>query len=255
MCTILLHIPKSRSHQAKEVITQAAKTGLYDPQTGDLTFQSITSVWQWWDQFSYVVWTAQKWTGFHVAVDDKIQIPYSNDFYYHIQDVRRCWYAYQQNTYKATFCTENFFGCHRLTSIARHPNPGNWDHQCWWRYGLFTDSQTWQVDKRAIYNQLIAEARECFAFSCPQFNERRVRAEVNRLPDTIALNQYWTVDYRASVGRDGPEVVACGIRYNWNIKEDTVLEAPVIGKPDKNASMEEINRYLDDLLKNGHANR
>lgn len=249
MFDLSIYIPVSRSPVYNDVINNATITGLYTPETHLLTFGSLVDVFRWWEQFSFVVWSAQKWTGFSIRVNDHILLPYSNKVYYWIQDVRRCWYAYNKNTYKSEYCTDNFFGCHRLQSIFRHPNPSNWDHQCWWRYGRFINSTTYKIDKRAIYNQLIAEAKECFAFHCPQFSARRVKAEVAKLPDTIELNDYWTVDYRATVGKDGPEVLACGIRYNWNVPDGTLLEAPPICKPDSKATEQEINRYLDDFLK------
>lgn len=237
-----IYIPHSRSTVYRQVISRAVRTGFYDDQASTLTFSDILQLWRWWEDFTFVVWSAQKWVGFLVTINGRMVLPYSNDFYYQLQDIKHCYFAYSKSRFKATHCTDNCFGCQRLFTIVRNVTPGVMPYQKWFRYGRFIDALTWEIDKEAIITQLLFEADEALAANCPVFSADRIAEGVKSMPDIIKVGGSWAVEYNQEIGPSGLVRVPACITFDFDggVKEKPP-ELPTADDGD-------IDKLLDDIL-------
>jgi hypothetical protein len=256
-----IYIPISRSTTYREVINRASRTGYYDPARQMLTFDSIIQLFRWWEDFSYVVWTAQKWAGFMVSVNEKMIIPFNNNFFYNLQDIKHCWYNRQQSKYQSDYCEHDCLGCHRLHSVLRHVFPGIMPYQAWYSYGDWSGVDRWQINKQDIVEQLKSESEMIFASACPAYSIERIEKEVAKLPDEILLSDDWRIVYRPEIGATGHQMIPVSITFNFESIEvpDYIPREKPTGKQgifltEKNPVSEDmdidrINEFLDKLLK------
>lgn len=244
-----IHIPPSRSPSAKEVLKYAEKTGYYDRQSGTLTFSSLVSIWSFWDVFSFIHWTAQKWSGFFIKINGRMILPHRNDIFYSLQNIRHCVFS-NSDSKDLNFCARGCFGCRQLRTIKSVIGSGCWDYQLWYRYGNFGDNvQIWYIDRQAILSQLLYEAREMLVLYCPEFSVSRVTDAVNQLPEKIVLDDSWEVEYEVRIGANGIESVPVNIRCLYELDSvEPIGRVRPVGKPDEKDE-NEINRFLDNLLK------
>lgn len=252
MFSLEIYIPKSGSRLYSEVIRYAKRTGHYDDATQTLLFTAITQVWQWWENFSFVVWTAQKWIGFMVTANGRFVLPYNNNFYYDLQNIKNCYQSISNSQYYNN-CSHDCFGCHQLTTVLKYVQPGISPYQLFYKYGHFENSKTWIIDKRLIADQLIFESRQNFAYNCPMFAESRIVEFVNDLPDKIEINNFWSVEYKTIIGKNGLDRIPSSINYNFEPQpvneDDDIKPMHRTKKPDNDSSINDINDFLDELLK------
>lgn len=241
-----------------QVLAAAGRTGLWDDKSRTVSFTTIFDVWRWWEEFSLVVWTAQKWTGFLVRIRGEMLLPYRTDFYYDLQSVKQCWYNCQRCRRPGYCSGPASWGCHKLHSIHRHPVPGTWPHSHWYSFGRFISPMTWEVDRPAILRTLETEAQVTFADQCPAFDRERLVAAVDGLPARLEINEYWQVDYRLEITSNGPVQVPVGIKYDFGMMPDDdppvretrlVREIGTVIMPGPDATQDDIDKYLDELLR------
>lgn len=262
MFRLSIYIPKSRSATHRQVITAASKTGFYNTDTQTVTFPDIEHLWLWWDQFSLIVWTAQKYAGFLVSINDRMVVPYSNTFYYCLQSMRDCYHNYTMTSAKSTYCRTECFGCHRLNSVEKTIYPGISRYTAWYAYGRWEDQgRVWTVDKGAITAQLLSEADTMHYNACPQFDAERIRGEVAKLPDRLEINEHWSIVYRPEIGENGYTLEPVTISFNFDKVEppkEVIPDSPVGGiKPRYNdipaqegeTETQRIDRILDEILR------
>lgn len=262
MFRLSIYIPRSRSATYRQVAAAAAKTGFYDADSQTVTFNSIERLWLWWDQFSLIVWTAQKYAGFLVTINDRMVVPYSNTYFYCLQAMRDCYHRYMTTAAKSEYCGIECFGCHRLNSVEKTIYPGISRYTAWYAYGRWEDpGKLWAVDKKAITAQLLSEAETMHYAACPVFNSERICREVDRLPDKLEVGDQWSVVYRPEIGRTGYKLEPVTISFNFDKVEppDEVDDTPKGGlKPrykdipavDGETENQRIDRFLDEMLRN-----
>jgi len=254
---IEINIPASRSPVHKQVVTIAKKTGYYNSETGKLIFDSIIELWRLWDDFSFVLWQSQNWSGFYVRLNGKLILPYSNHWFYTLLDIQRCYFTFTSEIYKDEFCSIRCFGCRKLMSIMRNIEPGLINHQIWYRYGYFSDDlKYWIIDKAVIIRQLLSESVEFLPACCPEFSDVKVMQMVSLLPDKIELDEFWEIEYDVRIHEKGivnfPVNVRCKLEL-INVDAIKPKGGPLvvsIGKvPNAESTNDEINKYLDELSK------
>lgn len=203
-----------------------------------------------WEAFTFVHWQAQKWSGFYIRINDRLILPHNNIQYYALQNIRHCVLS-NSDSQDSGFCARDCFGCRQLRSINRLIGSGCWDYQIWYRYGYFSDNaRIWHVDRKAILGQLMYEAKESLMLYCPEFSPERLSESVYELPEQIVLDEFWEVEYDVRLGERGLVNVPVNVRclHELHNVDHVVNTARVTGRPDAKDE-DEVNRYLDELLK------
>ena len=262
MFLVEIYIPHSRSVIYREVINRATRTGFYNSESQILTFKNILQIFQWWEYFSYIIWSSQKWAGFMVTVNEKIILPFNNNFFFNLQDVKHCWYNRQQSKYSLDFCEHDCFGCQRLHSVIRHVYPGIMPFQSWYYYGRWSAVDRWWICKQDIVNQLTNEAEMIFVSACPSYSADRINTEVSKLPDEIVINENWQIVFRPEIGATGYQLIPVSIVFNFETVRppEVIPPSAATGKrqgifmqdnqpTDNETDIDRINEYLDNLLK------
>lgn len=233
----------------------ARRTGLHDEAARTMTFPTVASVWQWWNEFCTVIWTAQKWSGFAVTVNGRPMIPYSNQIFYAMKSMKYC---FASNLYggEQDWCGRQCFGCLRLGSVQRYLS--DMTDSVWYRHGTFESESAWRVNKALILRQLTVEAEMSLVAFCPAFNMERIRSEVDALLDRIDISCDWEVEYRLDMTDTSVVKVPCGIRYVFPGEDDqeppTMHQKPQGGlalnfTPGDGSDIKDVDAYLDELLK------
>jgi hypothetical protein len=244
-----IYIPESKSRIYQRVLSVANGSGMYDQETGILTIVGIENLFKTWSVFSAVVWISQKWSGFFVAINDKPILPYSNDFYYQLQDLMYCYRARVDDS--SEYCTAQTWGCRKLVSVIRYIGDQFYDAVPWYKYGKFADSSTWQVNRAAILKQLQSESEDNHCRNCPFFNAENVKQSVMNLPDRINIDSNFEIDYRVDYDQHGQAVfIPVNIRHRSQM--EGLLRRVNPDQPEKPPQLDSgtaIDEYLDNLLK------
>ena len=124
--------------------------------------------------FSYI----QKWEGTSATFKGKPVHPYQ--FLLHAHWIGDC---HDKRTIDNN--CGNGWGCIKIDNLRYHlPDRPFKSHKYWYQYGFFS-GQKWFVDKDKIYSILLKYAEDKAITSCPFFDEIKLRAAVDNLPDYL----------------------------------------------------------------------
>lgn len=178
----------SRSKAMADVIHHAGLFQGFDVKSYSLRITSVDELFGRWDNFTVVIWTVTKWVGTTVYFGGRPVLPYTNDFFYLLQNIRNCHGVYKGQTDKPGYCAGGCWGCHQLTHVARYMDDQRYQARCWYRFGKFRDQQVWEVDRVRVLEVLREEVRLKMINICPAWDGNRLSDTVAQLPETIELN-------------------------------------------------------------------
>lgn len=239
---------KSRSKNYIDVLRCA---GLFDNfsagERNVLTIESIKELFGRWDDFSVVIWNTTKWSGTNVYFCGSPVLPYTNDFFYRLMDVKTCYANYSRDI-SMSFCEDSDWGCHQLTNIGRYLDDGSYRRPNWFDFGKFKNKSTWEIDKEKLLLALNREAKIKMCDKCPAFIWSNICKKVNDLPDTINIEKNWRVTYRLDHDENGPVNVPAGILpIMGNMVEE---EIPIQNDIDfENLTDQEVNDLIEKYLR------
>lgn len=246
-----IHFPSSRSKNYPEVVKRARLFSDFTERPNVLKVHDIDELFGRWDDFSVVIFGATKWAGTTVYFGGKPILPYKNDFFYKLLDLKHCYEGYKGSVDKTGYCSDSDWGCRQLTSIGRYfEGPNLYMRKPWYKYGHFIDATTWGIDKNRIFEVLSEEAMLKMANECPGFDPARIEEFVSKLPDQIKVDGNWEVEYRLDVNSKG----LVGIPININFvaypepAPEKIEDAFVDPELDPDA-------YLDKILRDREKNR
>jgi hypothetical protein len=191
---IEIHFTPSRSKSMADVMRSARVFSGFDPAGYVLRINSVHELFGRWDDFTVVIWNSTKWIGTTVYFRGRPVIPYNNDFFYLLQNVRRCHGVYASQADKSLYCAGGCWGCHQLTYVARYLDEQRYQARCWYRFGKFADQSTWLVDRGQILTVLREEVRLKMVDVCPAWNDNRLDDAVAELPQSITLGAAWDIE-------------------------------------------------------------
>jgi hypothetical protein len=252
---IEIYIPESKSKLYGQIIQRATNTGMYCPDTSVMTIPTLPDLFRVWNDFSFIVWNCQKWTGFSVSIAGAPILPYANDYYYILQELKYC-VEYRAKLNDPNICASGGWGCRKLMTIRRLIGDVHHGSQPWYIFGKFTSPDTWKVDKLAIVDMLQTEAEMKQLYTCPYFDFKAIMQSVDRIPDYLTIDERFETIYRVDYDKWGKEYyLPVSIRhveqspgYFREIVDNKPQETDLPKKPHED-DLREIDRYLDDMLK------
>lgn len=246
-----IHFPASRSKNYLEVLKHARLFSQFTEAPNVLKITDLDELFGRWDNFSVVIFGATRWTGTTVYFDGKPVLPYKNDFFYRLLDIKHCYEGYKGSADKAGHCSESDWGCRQLKGIGRYfEGHSLYMHKPWYKYGRFLDATTWEIDKNRIFEVLSEEAMLTMANICPGYDPARVEEFVSKLPDQIKIDQNWEIEYRLDVNNKGLVGIPISINFVANPEpaKEEIEDAFVDPASDMDA-------YLDKLLRDREKRR
>lgn len=246
-----IHFPFSRSKTYPDVMKHARLFSDFSEKPNVLRITNPDELFGRWDAFSIVIFGTTKWAGTNVYFDGKPVLPYKNDFFYKLLDIKHCYGQYKNCADKTGFCSAADWGCHRLKHIGRYfklsayyvKNP-------FYKFGYFKDSETWLIDKERILNVISEEARLGMINKCPAFNLDRVKKAIAELPDQIKIGGNWEIDYKLGVGSNGILGIPESINFITNPEPEPQAPEDEFIDPE-----EDMDGFLDKLLRDREKNR
>jgi hypothetical protein len=254
-----IHFPVSRSKNYQNVVKNARLFFGFSENPNILRITDINELFGRWDNFSIVIFGATKWSGTNVFFCGKPVIPYRNEFFYKLLDLKHCYLSRQSCIDRAGHCTSSDWGCRKLTHLSRSIG-GLYSQREFYKVGFFKDPTTWIIDKERIFTNLLTEAEIRLVNICPGFSLDNIRIEVENLPDQIDVNVNWQVTYRTEVNSSGIVRVPVDIDYidpEVNIEENiqrkglTFKLQTELNSDDDTARKDDtkaIDDFLDHLL-------
>lgn len=254
--SISIQFPVSRSKSYRDVIKNAKLFSDFSQNPNILKITDIGEIFGRWDNFSFVIFNTTKWAGTNVFFCDKPLLPYKNEFFYKLLDLKHCFKEYTNSFDKIGFCTESDWGCKRLKNLTRYfgsyafflTNP-------WYKYGRFIDENTWLIDKNKIYEVLTEEVSMKIVDSCPAFKVERIMDCINKLPNQIKIDENWAIEYKTDFLEKGRIQIPSGIRHvtkEQNTQTDTggrlIVRIGNKESEDDKLEDEDIDGLLDKLL-------
>jgi hypothetical protein len=248
---IEIAIPGSTSRTYREVMRRAKRTGFFDESESKLVITNLLSLFTVWEDFTFILFTAQKWTGFYMTIDDKPVMPYTNDYYYLIQDLKYCVNIRATAEEGERYCFAHCWGCRKLTSINRYIGEQNYSAVPWYKYGNFASQETWKINRKDILNHLASERDLKLLNHCPYYSDHRVTDTVNRLPGKFYIDDNFDILYKVDYEPNGeavyiPASIHHKAQFEGYVKVVTAARPP--DKPDI-SDMDQVNDYLDRMLK------
>lgn len=241
-----IHFPFSRSKSYPEVLKQARLFTDFREKPNVLSISDIDELFGRWDSFSTVIFGATKWAGTNVYFDGRLVIPYKNEFFYLLLDVKQCYKQYKQSTDKLGFCSGSDWGCYRLKQIGRYINVSNYYiRNPFYRYGYFKDNETWIIDKNRIFEIMAEEAKITMADNCPGFDMDRVNRAIAKLSDQIRIGGNWEIEYKLDVDKKG----LVGIPTNVNFVPNPEPPTPLTPEEEFINPEEDPDSFLDRMLR------
>jgi len=248
---VKIAIPGSTSRTYAEVIRRAKKTGFFDDSENKLVVNGITNLFSIWPDFTFILFTAQKWTGFYMSVNNSPVMPYTNDCYYLLQEIMYCSASRSSAQEGAQYCRSNCWGCQKITSINRYISTQNHYAPPWYKYGSFVNSETWRVHKIDIINTLFLERDLKMLNFCQYWDDKAIKETVSKLPDQFYIGDNFDILYNVDYSPDGnPVYLPTGIQHHAQFEGyvKTVTTAKPPENPDIN-DIDQVNDYLDKMLK------
>lgn len=246
-----IHFPASQSKNYPEVMRHARLFSGFTEKPNVLKIIEIEEVFRRWEAFSIVLFGATKWTGTTVYFDGIPVLPYKNDFFYKLLDVKQCHSQYTKSTDKQSYCSGSDWGCYRLKVIGRYVClPGFYISNPFYRYGHFNGAETWMIDKDRILENLAEEARIIFADKCLAFDLERIKMFVSKLPDQINLDENWETEYKLDIGKEGMTGIPVNINFVANPEPKPLPPEDEFRDPEEEGSDEHLDKLLREREKN-----
>jgi len=254
--SIEIIIPNSRSILHAKVVERAARCGEFDGST--LRIDSMLNVFNAWQDFTFVVWAAQKWSGFMVSINDKPILPYNNNYYYYLQQISSCLSSRITASEKQQYCYDSGWSCRLMHGVRRFIAETYSHNPLWYDFGRFVDSDKWQIDKSAIINALRMDSAILLVHHCPYFSPAEMIRQVVALPEIITIDKNWEIRYKIDYDTSGNMVhIPAAIRHLDQVeyfpapinslepeREETDLSKIDLSKMGKH----EIDKLLDKML-------
>lgn len=254
-----IHFPVSRSKNYQSVLKNARLFFGFTENPNILRINDIDELFGRWENFSIVIFGATKWSGTNVFFCGKPVIPYQNEFFYKLLDLKHCYLSRQGCVDREGHCKSCDWGCRKLTYYSRSITR-TFTHNCFYKVGHFKDSTTWVIDKEKIIKQLLVESEIRMLDVCPGFSEGNIRDAVKSLTDEIKIDDNWDVTFKTEIGATGPvnipesieyimpdqilSVGPSGIGLTFSIKSE---DEPVEEKGSE-FNKDAIDEFLDNLL-------
>jgi hypothetical protein len=248
-----IYIPESKSRLYASVISRAKSTEYYDENTGLFSVPGLLKLFTVWDDFRYIIWTSQKWAGFTVQINNRPVMPYSNDYFYYLQDLYYCIRNRVVDESGPEYCVQSGWGCRLVNGINRMIGNTNYNVTPWYKFGKFTNSENWQINKTAIFTVLRTQAEETMCAYCPYFDINRTIQNIDSLPDNLILDEKWQILYNIDYNKTG-SAAYIPVSIHHLDQFETVI--PQITQPEQQSKTprydvnnpDEMDKYLDYLL-------
>jgi len=253
-----IHFPVSRSKNYQNVLKNARLFFDFTEHPNILRITDIDELVGRWDNFSIVIFGATQWSGTNVFFCGNPVIPYRNEFFYKLLDLRHCYNAMKGSYERDGYCKASDWGCRKLTQYSRTIS-GPYANYCFYKIGKFKDPKTWIIDKERLVKLLEIEAEIRLVDVCPAFWLGNIQNAVNSLVDEIRINDNWQVTYKTEIGTNGPVKVPASIDY-IDPEEPYTEPTPRRGltfsissrdesdEQGKDDGQKSIDDFLDDLL-------
>ena len=253
--SIEIHFPNSRSKNYPDVIKRARLFFNFSENPNVLRITDVNELFGRWEDFTIVIWGATKWAGTNVFFCGSPVLPYKNDFFYTLQEIKYCFSQYNSCTDKITHCPDSHWGCKRIKDTSRLIDWRYGAGRYWYKTGKFIDDKTWKVDKKQILLNIFDEARKKMLSVCPFYDQKKIESTVDELPNTITVDNHWTIEYQSEVGRNGVTRVPKSINHvalsdshvDQLIKENPYSPIEPEAKQPKQKN-ESIDDFLDQML-------
>lgn len=183
-----LSFGKSRAAAYKDVIRLCSVFDGFDQKDDTnvltLTLKDVTGH---WSEFNGIFHAICKWSSFRCIVDDttSINTRQAKLVFYNLQDLMYCMKEFHQVQHKEYCAGTKFWGCKKLQSVQVLPDFYSGD-KGWYTFGHLSDGD-WNINKEAILQRLLQEAKERMIDQCPNFNKEQIRRVVKALPDKIDI--------------------------------------------------------------------
>lgn len=146
----------------------------------------------------------------------------------------------------------------KLNFIARRLAGRYYPGTYWYKFGFFLNDNTWKIDKESILRTLAEETRMKKLDICPAFNFEIIKQFVSKLPETIAINENWDIEYQAEITDQGKVLIPVSIQH-VDIERPEIKPAGGITfklrpnaeeseQEDKKPDPDNIDSFLDHLL-------
>lgn len=244
---------KTSSKNLPEALKLAAKlSGIVE---GDfirikLSVQEVFNLWEWINALLNII---DKWSSFEIYYKDrlcKVNKEYRRLFYA-LQDIRQCYHNHDDPV-DFEKCNSGW-GCDQFKYISLGLNsPGI---KMWYQYGHLEEPDTWIIDKAKILNDVQIEIARMHLTVCPEFPQSRIKKEIDQLPESITLDEFWGLDYKNEMVDGVLTKVVNSIWYNsefekeWFSLEKMLVE---IEKEDKNPYQTGSDDWLDWMMNKGY---
>lgn len=161
-----------------------------------IEFADIKDVFSQWENINALLAIIDKWKGFEIYYNGFL-CPENKEYktlFYSIQDVRKCYFWFLENSNINTSCHYTEFACAKLDLLKGFKK--------WYNYGHTTDFKTWIIDKQLIIDELNSCIKLKKLDSCPVFDFQKVIERLNEIPDKILLDGNWELLYIISMEGD-----------------------------------------------------
>jgi transitional endoplasmic reticulum ATPase len=176
-----------------------------------------------WEKLARLIHLIAGWRSASVEVDGRAISP--RKLLRSVDPIKNCYGRKLKHAVGDHYCSgkntptgeASCFGCRLCRGVSRGGPSFSRRRQPWTEWGTLSDKlDAFHVDKEAIFQVLQQEAREEACVLCPAFTFKRVRGDVDELPDTITLDKDSPYEVRYSEWNPGK---ALGIQR----KHDDVL--------------------------------
>lgn len=217
--SIEIRFKKSTSKLYKEVLRSCRHfSGFEEGDPNILVIPDADSLYSQWEEFNHIFHTVKRWAGCTVLYNGKPLAPYKNlsDWFYSIQDIYYCYFRNYKRSYdKQNYCKDGgCWGCMKLKSIVRYIQPTFFPLNYWYNYGSFISDNVWKINKDQIRMILLEEAYQKRLEICPQFSNDIIEPLINRLPNTLFIDNFnWKIRYTSDYLENGPVDIREGIEH------------------------------------------
>ncbi|MCL1895946.1 MAG: AAA family ATPase, partial [Clostridiales bacterium] len=220
--TLLFKFARSSSRKYRDAIAIAAQfSGFTEATDAAPVNEILLPAAEWFEkkrEFDDLYTLVYHWKGTSVTLDGKEIRPH--EFFIRYNTVVKCVKEYGESIDPDSHCfIEGSFegwGCKLLDDLDRHlSKTASYAMRYWYRFGEFSGSGVWRVDKGLIKDYLKKEAEDKNLAYCKKFSLAKALAIVDGLPDEIDTHSsvWWEVEYREDF--DGAEITKqpIGIRH------------------------------------------
>jgi len=215
-----------------------------------LSTQEVFNLWEWINALLNII---DKWASFEIyykGILCKVNKEYRRLFYA-LQDLRQCYHANQDNPVDFEKCNPAW-GCDQIQTVSLNLNAKS---KQWYQYGNLTAPGVWLIDKAKILNAVQVEIARKHLTACPAFPASRVQKVIDKLPNSIVLDEFWEIEYKNEMIGGVLTKIVNSISYNAEFEKDWFSMEKLlseINKSSANPYTQGSDEWLDWMLNKGY---